>query len=297
LGGKPKLTIDTVRNKFTESGFTLLEGLYINNRTPMKCICNNGHQTTKALTNLKTGCSICGRIKVEERHRLSYGEVYQFFESNGCELLSKEYKNARVPLLYRCECGSISKIRYDNFRNGKRCNECGNKKVSEKRSHDYEYVKQYFADSGCVLLSKSYKNHSQTLEYICNCGKRSKISFSNFQQGQRCRDCFVERNSGENSHLYKPFLTTEHREKGRNFKDLRDWRKDVFGRDNYTCVVCSKKGVHLNAHHLNGYDLFPELRTDVSNGVTLCRECHSDFHKKYGYGGNTKSQFSEWLSK
>lgn len=34
---------------------------------------------------------------------------------------------------------------------------------------------------------------------------------------------------------------------------------------------------------------------DVTNGITLCKSCHTNFHVKYGQGDNTKEQFEEWM--
>src|SRR5699024_6597179 len=56
---------------------------------------------------------------------LGIEKARNIFEEGGCLLLEKEYTNARTPMLYVCNCGSISKIRLDNFRKGKRCRECG----------------------------------------------------------------------------------------------------------------------------------------------------------------------------
>ena len=57
--------------------------------------------------------------------------------------------------------------------------------------------------------------------------------------------------------------------------EYRSWRKDVFKRDNYTCVECGDScGGNLEAHHIKGWIDFPDLRLDVSNGITLCKECH-----------------------
>ena len=40
------------------------------------------------------------------------------------------------------------------------------------------------------------------------------------------------------------------------------------------------KGGKLNAHHLKSWALFPELRFEISNGITLCVICHRKEHKK-----------------
>lgn len=40
---------------------------------------------------------------------------------------------------------------------------------------------------------------------------------------------------------------------------------------------------------------YPDLRYDIENGITLCDVCHKGFHKKHGYGRNTKEQFREYL--
>jgi hypothetical protein len=60
----------------------------------------------------------------------------------------------------------------------------------------------------------------------------------------------------------------------RTIAELRWWRKAVFERDDYTCQKCGVRGGRLNAHHIKSYVLFPELRMDVSNGETLCVDCH-----------------------
>lgn len=60
----------------------------------------------------------------------------------------------------------------------------------------------------------------------------------------------------------------------------KKWVKTVFERDSYTCQTCKKIGGKLNAHHIKPFALYPELRTYISNGLTLCVKCHIDLHKK-----------------
>jgi hypothetical protein len=72
------------------------------------------------------------------------------------------------------------------------------------------------------------------------------------------------------------------------------WADHVRRRDHYTCAICGRRGVVVNAHHLNAWANFPDERYDVENGVTLCIFHHEDFHEKYGKGKNTKEQFEEY---
>lgn len=81
-------------------------------------------------------------------------------------------------------------------------------------------------------------------------------------------------NSGEKSNFWKGGLTEENA-KIRNSLEYSVWRKTVFERDNYICVFCGdKRGGNLEADHIKPFSSYPELRFDVNNGRTLCKECH-----------------------
>jgi hypothetical protein len=73
----------------------------------------------------------------------------------------------------------------------------------------------------------------------------------------------------------------------------RQWRSDVFTRDDFTCVICSKRGGEIEADHfpvmyaeirdknkIESYEQAMECEElwNINNGRTLCKECH----KKYG---------------
>jgi uracil-DNA glycosylase len=72
------------------------------------------------------------------------------------------------------------------------------------------------------------------------------------------------------------------------------WALEVKRKDHFTCVVCGKRGVELNSHHLNAWAQYPEQRYDISNGVCLDKHCHEEFHSIYGKGRNTAEQFEEY---
>lgn len=63
-------------------------------------------------------------------------------------------------------------------------------------------------------------------------------------------------------------------------QDYRDWRKSIFDRDDYTCVMCKRTKVYLNAHHKKSWRDFPDLRYDINNGMTVCEPCHKILHRR-----------------
>jgi len=72
------------------------------------------------------------------------------------------------------------------------------------------------------------------------------------------------------------------------------WAKAIKFRDHFTCIICDRRGVELNAHHMNSWDWCVDERFDMDNGATLCSTCHHGFHGIYGYGSNTREQFEEY---
>jgi len=79
----------------------------------------------------------------------------------------------------------------------------------------------------------------------------------------------------------------------RSLSQYKQWRSDVFQRDNWTCQTCGKrcskgKAIYLEAHHIKEFmqiikdnnitsvieaQLCKEL-WNIDNGITLCVECH-----------------------
>lgn len=66
----------------------------------------------------------------------------------------------------------------------------------------------------------------------------------------------------------------------RSTKEYGDWRTSVFERDDYTCKSCGQIGGKLEAHHIKTFNQYPELRFELSNGITLCKQCHKKHHKE-----------------
>jgi len=80
------------------------------------------------------------------------------------------------------------------------------------------------------------------------------------------------------------------RDEIRHCLEYKQWRKEVFERDNYTCKKCNKRGGELEIHH--NIKTFSEILIsnnikstedailcnefwNIDNGITLCLNCHN----------------------
>lgn len=289
-----KLTYEEVKKRFEDLGYTLITTTYEGVRTRMECICKNGHSTLKSLRQLNRACQYCSAAKNADSLRMSYESVFKYFKDNDCLLLNDTYTSTHESLSYICVCGRVSKTTYTNFRKGVRCSECGLDKLANQFKHDISFIRQEFKKKGAILLSETYNNSKQKLEYICSCGKKSTTMYVNFMKGKSCVECGIKKNSGVNHPKYNPDLTDKIRK--RHLIGYQKWRKEVFERDSFSCLKCFRSDdVELNAHHIKNFSQEIELAIEVDNGATLCKECHLQFHKEYGFQDNNEDQIIEWL--
>src|SRR3990167_7214496 len=107
--------------------------------------------------------------------------------------------------------------------------------------------------------------------------EKTKAKMSNSKIGhvvtKETREKIGKSNSGENCNWWKGGVTREN-ERIRKTAIYYEWRRAVFFRDGWTCVLCRKFGGVLNADHIKPFAHFPELRFEVKNGRTLCIKCH-----------------------
>jgi hypothetical protein len=207
--------------------------------------------------------------------------------------INQEYRGPSEKIKLACECGvtySDTKQAIDIQISRKGKYEC--QSIRKKTSWGIDMVKLYFEINNCTLLSEEYIHRKELLKYRCECGEIATIKFDKFVQGHRCIKCGI--NKRRKTRMTLPRDVQEER---RKFLEYKLWRGQVFDRDNYTCQLCNRFSGRIAAHHLNGYDSFPEQRLILLNGATLCEPCHIAFHRLYGYGGNTKEQFEEFKNK
>lgn len=102
--------------------------------------------------------------------------------------------------------------------------------------------------------------------------------------------------TGEKNSNWKGGKTPENI-KIRGSLELLLWKKACMKRDSWTCQKTGQQGGNLVVHHINNFSDFPELRTSIENGITLSKESHQEFHKKYGFKNNSRKQLEEYLGR
>ena len=180
----------------------------------------------------------------------------------------------------------------------------GIKHSEETKQKIRENIKRYFDKhpEARRKLSEAHKGKRQseeTKKKISEIAK--KKGFGKWMKGRhltiKVRKKMSEaqkRKKGKNGNNWKGEVLSEN-ERIRRSIEFRLWREAVFARDNWTCQKCGKRKGDHNAHHILNFAEYPELRFALDNGITLCKECHREFHRKYGTRNNNKEQLEEFL--
>ncbi len=229
------------------------------------------------------------------------------------EVLS-EYESATKKVDCKCrECNNEWRATPDSLIHNHGCPECSKRKRGDKRRKTTEqFIEELNKINPNIEVIGEYKGAREPILVKCKIDghKWSPIAYSLIDKNNRgCPQCGVKSISehmkirmkglfvGEKNPNWNPNLTDEERNEKRDTQEHVNWRNEVFKRDDYTCQCCGKRGGKLNAHHIFSFKKYIDLRLDINNGITLCKECHKRFHKKYGNKGrNTLKQLIEFLN-
>ena len=214
---------------------------------------------------------------------------------------------SNIKVEVKCDyCGEIKTIKYQDYvintDFGKRkyaCKKCGMEKVKETN------LERYGVDniSKTDLFKEKYKETMNERYGVDNCFQLEEIKE---KSKQTMLDKYGVEYNMQRDEMKEQYLNGEKNNfwiDGRHESYESDWKSNkdadrirgvVFKRDNRTCKICGSKE-EINAHHLYSRNSHPDLVYDLDNIVTLCKKCHTDFHKEYGFGNNTLEQYNEFV--
>lgn len=152
-----------------------------------------------------------------------------------------------------------------------------------------EHMKQAHTGIKMPVFSQEHREKLRA----ANLGKPfTKKRRENISKAQLGKPRFNQR--GEKSSFWKGGRT-ELKLSIKNTIEYRQWRSDVYTRDDFRCQICNNRGGQIEVHHINPFasileinkikSLFDALNCselwNINNGQTLCRKCH---YKTDSYG-------------
>lgn len=117
-----------VEKCFKDKGYKLLSESYVNSKTHLEYECSCGVAIKKTFDRFMHSSGKCKKcVSVNCKNKpFSINEVEKMFKESGCTLLEEQYISIRVPMRFRCKCGSIGHKKLNNVNPnlGIQCKDC-----------------------------------------------------------------------------------------------------------------------------------------------------------------------------
>lgn len=295
----------------------------LNNRVTKICkICNKEFRCNKAKAEWKVCCSKeCSeelKKKIESKVTKICVVCNKEFESLKChpyKICCSPECNKKWSLRFKVKencviCGKEKWVAPSRHRaNNPICGakECKRKQLQEIREGDknpnYKGVVREIPCIICGTVTKDYCNNKRFCSKKCKDKwqetgyKGVNGTFYGKHHTEEMKRLSSERNKkGEWQNINRAFRFTS---------KMKQWKKDVFKRDNWTCQKCGDrngngKAIYLHAHHIvslaeliasytdieekfkkDDYTvLHDDFFYDIYNGICYCDSCHREEHKR-----------------
>lgn len=148
-------TLDTMRDVARQHGGECLADQYVNNATPLRWQCAQGHEWLAAPNRVLQGawCLQC----YWDSMRSSLTEMQALAASRGGRCLSKEYVDSQTRLLWECHRGHTWQAVPNSIRQGTWCAECAwlERSIRTSKRRRYEAV-----EAPDIPPARRRKNHT-----------------------------------------------------------------------------------------------------------------------------------------
>jgi 5-methylcytosine-specific restriction endonuclease McrA len=164
------------------------------------------------------------------------------------------------------------------------CDYCGEENIKRQNKNNTHHFCNQVCANKWKSINLSGKNSPKWNQQELKCEECGKLTLKapSLIKGHAFCDtiCWKKWNKGENTYNWKP--ETADLKRQRTTSRMKKWKKFIKERDEATCVKCNEVKTIMHSHHIHSYKLYPELRYDIYNGVTLCPDCHIELHSIYG---------------
>ena len=249
----------------------------------------------------KVNCTKCGK----EFNKPSTRIFKNNYCSRDCMRTSKEVPCRRCGIKFKIKKHAI--LPQGNYCSLKCCDKDkeallkGEGNPFYGKSHSEETRKRMSESRTLNIPTEEHPRFCRVFFNCDYCGKTSNQNPYEFNKSSNhycSTQCKADYQSdylvGENNPNWNGILTKEDRMSRRLLPGYSEFTQYVRLRDKFTCRKCSEPNSSV-VHHLNSYHWDTENRVNPDNCVTLCAECHKEFHTRYGYRDNTRQQFEDYL--
>lgn len=185
---------------------------------------------------------------------------------------SDNYK--RAVWQFSCDCGNLTEASLNNVKSGT-TKSCGCLKSVPRKRLDLAGKK-----FGRLTVESYFSTENGKARWLCSCvcGKKSITTSMHLTRG-KTKSCGC--------------LQIESRYRPNKPIGSQKWARIV--KSVQVCCANCGSSENLNAHHIKPVSTNMNLEKDFSNGVSLCRRCHTDFHLRYGKYHHGSSELSDFL--
>lgn len=247
-------------------------------------------------------CSKCKEVKNLDQFGIRHNSKCEYYDSWCKECYRKNAAKHKRKIGTNCKVCGKEELRWEHgiAKWSGLCRKCSNKEVANrievrlKKSIDAkaQIIKQGGIPNAVKFSKVAKELHPHWnggLPKCVDCGK--ELSTYNCK---RCVPCLYKFRTKQNHWNWQGGKSDENY-RIRHSSEYKNWRKEVFKRDKWTCILCgyrSKSKSDIRADHIKPFHLYPELRLEVSNGRTLCLCCD----RVYGYNYNRDKSKYEFLN-
>lgn len=254
------------------------------------------------------GCPYCSHQKIFYKESLGYlyPEAVQLWSDKNDKSPFDYYPQSGKEVWWKCPDNIHEDFKrriYSMVNSGFSCPQCANIRTGQLLRRDLTGQKFGMLTAICIDEERTKNSHKTYWWCQCDCGnpELKSIVGTCLTSGATSSCGCLEHPSGERNPNWKGGKTPKLILARSNSK-YNKWRNEVYKKDWYTCQCCGKsKDIEKQAHHLFNFASNEDLRYDVDNGITFCKDCHyttvnGSFHNVYGTTNNTPEQLEEYVN-
>lgn len=127
-----------------------------------------------------------------KRKKWTIQEISLYLNEYDYKLLSTEYKTQKDKLEMICPKEHKPSISFDNFKKGKRCNDCHQENKSSLFRKDIKEIEDEYVKIGYKVIKglDTYENQKSPLIVECDKGHKYDTYYQCLSAGSKCPDCF-----------------------------------------------------------------------------------------------------------